>query len=233
MHNITLIEGTVSGTPKILNSRLHFSLETLRGRFHIQVPGYEAIRACQTLAPGQQVYVMGELASFLYKKCRLHHAFVEAKTVISGDRTDEFHQLMRLLGYPVPPLNGNNNGVEKRAKDVLLEGSVVGRPVYGDDGSQFSLTTPRGVFHVKVPGQLAVHVSSNVLKPGDAVFVAGEMRSNVWRQCNSHHIFVTASMVIQTAQFPAALLVLLWLGFQGPEFEGVEDFIRFTEMLRE
>jgi hypothetical protein len=77
---------------------LHFSIKNEQGTFYVKAYGLANIRLCESMTEGQQVNVLGELHSFVDRKCRNHHIYLKAETLIPHDESPAFTQLITLVG---------------------------------------------------------------------------------------------------------------------------------------
>jgi hypothetical protein len=84
-----MLFGTLCSPVQIgANRQARFSLKNEAGIFLIKVPGRAQVRICQTLTVGDAIYLLGHLHSFRSQKCRKHHVYFEAATVIPQEGAD-------------------------------------------------------------------------------------------------------------------------------------------------
>lgn len=77
---------------------LHFSIKNEHGTFYVKAYGLANIRLCESMTEGQQVNVLGELHSFIDRKCHNHHIYIKAETLIPHEESPAFKQLITLIG---------------------------------------------------------------------------------------------------------------------------------------
>lgn len=77
---------------------LHFSIKNEQGTFYIKAYGLANIRLCESLTEGQQVTVLGEMHSYVDRKCHSRHVYIKAETLIPHEETPAFRQLITLVG---------------------------------------------------------------------------------------------------------------------------------------
>lgn len=91
---------------------LHFSIKNEQGTFYIKAYGLANIRLCESMTEGQHVNVLGELHSYVDRKCHNHHVYIKAETLIPHEESPAFKQLITLVGvqalYEAKSKNGNN-----------------------------------------------------------------------------------------------------------------------------
>ena len=98
--NNVAIRGQISSNFRIdkKDASTQFSLKASSGVFFIKTYGLENSRLCEGLKRGQIVNIIGELHSFVFKRCGSHHVYIKALTVIPDDDSPAFRQLITLLG---------------------------------------------------------------------------------------------------------------------------------------
>ena len=77
---------------------LHFSIKNDHGTYYVKAYGLTNIRLCQSMTKGQQVNVLGEVHSFIDRKCHNHHVYIKAETLIPHADSPAFKQLITLVG---------------------------------------------------------------------------------------------------------------------------------------
>jgi hypothetical protein len=91
---------------------LHFSIKNEQGTFYIKTYGLANIRLCESMTEGQHLNVLGELHSYVDRKCHNHHVYIKAETLIPHEESPAFKQLITLVGvqalYEAKSKNGNN-----------------------------------------------------------------------------------------------------------------------------
>lgn len=99
LFNDVAVTGIASGfkyDPK--EQVMHFSIKNEDGMFYIKAYDLENIRLCEQLTAGQTVSVLGELHSFIARKCHSHHIYIRVKTLIPFDDSPALKQLVTLAG---------------------------------------------------------------------------------------------------------------------------------------
>ena len=81
MDSLIALTGAVRSI-KRLDHSLKFSLRNDDGLFFVQVADPIQVQAGQGLDANHQVYVVGHLHSFIFKRCNSHHVFVEATLIL-------------------------------------------------------------------------------------------------------------------------------------------------------
>jgi two-component system cell cycle sensor histidine kinase/response regulator CckA len=97
--SLVLLSGTVSGDIQIRSgSDARFSLACGGDLLYVRAFEPKQIRVCQALRDRDRVVVVGSLHSFVYKRCRSHHAWVKALAVAPGSGENLVDELPGLFG---------------------------------------------------------------------------------------------------------------------------------------
>ena len=101
MNTVASLLGQIHGDLSFTNNnkRCEFSLKTPTGGFfHIKVMGLENVSLCQVMKSGDQVFVLGRPSSYKHKRCRQHHVYFEAISLLPAEEpTENLEELLTAL----------------------------------------------------------------------------------------------------------------------------------------
>lgn len=122
--NDTIIMGRVVSAPQFNSHEgcIQFTIRTAEGTFFIKAYGIESYRLCEKLEEEVLITIVGSLHSYVGKKCRSHHVYIKAKTLMPVDESPIFRDLITLLGAQMLYRARSNNIHEAPlAEDSSLE----------------------------------------------------------------------------------------------------------------
>lgn len=105
--NLTTLTGEIRGEIRLRENKCRFMLQVEGSLFVIEAPGREQMTICKALAEEDEVYIIATPRSYLHRKCRQHHVYFEALTVIPLDRKGELQGLTSILTREALYRNGN------------------------------------------------------------------------------------------------------------------------------
>ena len=83
---IAVVTGTITSAIQISDGGgARFTVKNSDGCFFIKVRDLGQVSVCQAMKAGDWVYVVGQLHSFVSKRCTSHHVYVEAQVVLPLD----------------------------------------------------------------------------------------------------------------------------------------------------
>ena len=84
--SLAVVTGTITSAIQISDGGdARFTVRNGDGHFFIKVRDLGQVSVCQTMKSGDWVYVVGQLHSFVSKRCTSHHVYVEAQVVLPLD----------------------------------------------------------------------------------------------------------------------------------------------------
>ena len=84
--SLAVVTGTITSAIQILDGGgARFTVRNGDGHFFIKVRDLGQVSVCQTMKSGDWVYIVGQLHSFVSKRCTSHHVYVEAQVVLPLD----------------------------------------------------------------------------------------------------------------------------------------------------
>lgn len=112
--NDTIIMGRIVSAPQFNNHEgcIQFTIRTAEGTFFIKAYGIESYRLCEKLEEEDLITIVGSLHSYVGKKCRSHHVYIKAKTLMPVDESPIFRDLITLLGAQMLYRARSNNNLE-------------------------------------------------------------------------------------------------------------------------
>ena len=80
---LAVVTGTITSAIQITDGGgARFTIRNGDGHFFIKVRDLGQVSVCQTMKAGDRVYIVGQLHSFVSKRCTSHHVYVEAQVVL-------------------------------------------------------------------------------------------------------------------------------------------------------
>ena len=81
--SLAVVTGTITSAIQITDGGgARFTVRNGDGHFFIKVRDLGQVSVCQTMKAGDWVYIVGQLHSFVSKRCTSHHVYVEAQVVL-------------------------------------------------------------------------------------------------------------------------------------------------------
>ena len=82
--SVVLVTGRLYREVQVKHPRnARFTLQNERGLFFVKVHQAELVTLAQDLEPGAELAVLGEMHSFVNRRCRNHHVFIKAQEILS------------------------------------------------------------------------------------------------------------------------------------------------------
>jgi hypothetical protein len=82
--SVVLVTGRLYREVQVKHPRnARFTLQNERGLFFVKVHQAELVTMVQDFEPGAELAVLGEMHSFVNRRCRNHHVFIKAQEIFS------------------------------------------------------------------------------------------------------------------------------------------------------
>ena len=82
--SVTLVIGRLYREVQVKHPRnARFTLQNERGLFFVKVYQAALVTVAQSFEPGTELMVLGEIHSFVSRRCRNHHVFIKAQEIFS------------------------------------------------------------------------------------------------------------------------------------------------------
>jgi hypothetical protein len=86
--SVTLVTGQLYREVQVKHPRnARFTLQNERGLFFVKVYQAALVTLAQGIEPGTELVVLGEMHSFVSRRCRNHHVFIKAQEIFSLKET--------------------------------------------------------------------------------------------------------------------------------------------------
>ncbi len=86
--SVVLVTGRLYREVQVKHPRnARFSLQNERGLFFVKVHQASLVTVAQSFEPGVELVVLGEMHSFVSRRCRNHHVFIKAQEIFSLKET--------------------------------------------------------------------------------------------------------------------------------------------------
>ena len=80
--SVTLVVGRLYREVQVKHPRnARFTLQNERGLFFVKVYQAALVTVAQSFEPGTEMVVLGEMHSFVSRRCRNHHVFIKAQEI--------------------------------------------------------------------------------------------------------------------------------------------------------
>ena len=80
--SVALVTGRLYREVQVKHPRnARFTLQNERGLFFVKVYQATLVKAAQGLEPGTELVVLGEMYSFVSRRCQNHHVFIKAQEI--------------------------------------------------------------------------------------------------------------------------------------------------------
>lgn len=81
--SVVLVTGRLYRAVQVKHPRnARFSLQNERGLFFVKVQQASLVAIAQSLEAGTELAVLGEMYSFVSRRCRNHHVFIKAQEIL-------------------------------------------------------------------------------------------------------------------------------------------------------
>jgi len=82
--SVALVTGRLYREVQIKHPRnARFTLQNERGLFFVKIYQAALVTVAQSFEPGTELVVLGEMHSFVSRRCRNHHVFIKAQEIFS------------------------------------------------------------------------------------------------------------------------------------------------------
>ena len=82
--SVVLVTGRLYREVQVKHPRnARFTLQNERGLFFVKVHQADLVTLAQDFEPGAELAVLGEMHSFVNRRCRNHHVFIKAQEIFS------------------------------------------------------------------------------------------------------------------------------------------------------
>ena len=82
--SVTLVAGRLYREVQVKHPRnARFTVQNERGLFFVKVYQAALVTVAQGFEPGTELVVLGEMHSFVSRRCRNHHVFIKAQEIFS------------------------------------------------------------------------------------------------------------------------------------------------------
>ena len=86
--SVVLVTGRLYREVQVKHPRnARFTLQNERGLFFVKVHQADLVTLAQDFEPGAELVVLGEMHSFVNRRCRNHHVFIKAQEIFSLKET--------------------------------------------------------------------------------------------------------------------------------------------------
>ena len=82
--SLVLVTGQLYREVQVKHPRnARFTVQNERGLFFVKVHQADLVTLAQDFEPGAELVVLGEMYSFVNRRCRNHHVFIKAQEIFS------------------------------------------------------------------------------------------------------------------------------------------------------